>query len=579
MKIKFILLLINTLLLLPCEIIAQKKINHALLYGFVEPHESDLIKLNGNAHSISKNGTFEFEAELELPDFYSLEYRNFKIDLFISPGDSLHINFDGRDVLQSIIITGNNSKLNTFLLNQTKLRDKTDKYLNENRIKYFTSESSFFISKIDSIKQYYLTNFYDFMKHQTNVSEWFQKKYKAEIVYSFDRIKLLYPGSFNRNTGKVFSEDPDFYNKITENAFNDPEILRSQTFLNFLNKYLDIQAAGKYKFMDFYQYPVNIKGVSRYQAIIDLNAHQDIKDFLLYQQLKTYLNDYGTRGLENMLTNFKNDCKNETQKNEVLQFYNQILKQRQSSSEIKIFRKIGDVDLEAHIFYPEDFNKSDHRPCYIYFHGGSWRTGMPEWGYESCKRYASKGMVSISFEYRSIDLNGIKIPDCIADAKYAVYWVRKYATELGIDTGRIVADGFSSGGHLVACTAILPDYHDKESDKTISCKPNAIILESAVYSTKEYNNLITGGNGESISPLYQLKNNLVPTLMFHGKEDTMVPYKDFEGFVEKMEKLHNKFSYKSFEGVGHFYYSNPEYGAIATKMIDDFLISLNYIKK
>jgi len=205
---------------------------------------------------------------------------------------------------------------------------------------------------------------------------------------------------------------------------------------------------------------------------------------------------------------------------------------------------------------------------------------MPEWGYWDCKKYASKGMVTISFEYRLMEVYGNKIVDCVRDAKDAVYWVRAHANELGIDTAKIVASGFSAGAHLALCTALLNECEDPGNDPRISCKPNALILGSASYSTSQWFDENSGTNPESISPYHQMKKNMVPTLMFHGKVDEIVSYeKQFVPFIEKMKLLNNKFTYHTFEGVGHFWFRDPKSAEISAKMTDEFLISLGYIEQ
>lgn len=389
---------------------------------------------------------------------------------------------------------------------------------------------------------------------------------------------MWYPVRYCRYTGKDAQIEPDYFNNIENGAFEDPDLLGSEIYLQFVNTYLNIQSAGKYKTTDYLMYPLEIAGSSRYQAIIDLKAHQQITDYLLTEQLKSIF-ECGINNLGNLLTRYKEDCKNDSLKKEVVLLYDKQLERRKLPSEIRVYKKIDSVKLEAHIFYPEGFKKTDKRPLYIFFHGGGWNTGNPEWGYGICQKYASKGLVAISFEYRLLNLHGVKIPECIDDAKSAVSWARKNARELGIDSEKIVAEGFSAGGHLAACTAIIDDA-DRESnnDKSISCKPNALILKSASYSVKEFTGM-NGGNGELISPLYQVKSGLVPTLMFHGTNDHIVPFKEFQSFVDKMKKLENDFTYHSFEGAGHFFIMNKRYNEIASKMTEEFLISHGFITK
>ena len=46
---------------------------------------------------------------------------------------------------------------------------------------------------------------------------------------------------------------------------------------------------------------------------------------------------------------------------------------------------------------------------------------------------AERGMVAFSAQYRLISQEGVKIDDCVKDAKSAFRWVRGHAAELGID--------------------------------------------------------------------------------------------------------------------------------------------------
>ncbi len=579
MKIKLGILFLYLIIAFPIKMTGQTENKHTIVTGNIKTNWSNQIQLGDSITSIAKDGTFRFEIISDKPKFFNLSYEYKNLELFITPNHSLYININGKDFYSSISIVEDEPKLNDFLLSQKRLMIKTNKYLNDEKKTIFTSETSDFLSRIDSIKQYYINDFNEFLIENTeSIDDWFVKKNIADIRYYFDRRKLWYPVRYCRYAGKDAQIEPNYFNNIAIGAFKDPDMLRSEVYLQFVNTYLNIQSAGKYKTTDYLMYPLKTAGSSRYQAIIDLKAHQQITDYLLTKQLKSII-ECGINNVGNQLTRFKEDCKNDSLKKEVVQLYEKQLERRKLPSEIRVFKKIDNVELEAHIFYPDGFKKSDERPLYIFFHGGSWNEGNPEWGYGICQKYASKGLVAISFEYRLINLHGVKIPECIDDAKSAVTWARKNARKLGIDSEKIVAEGFSAGGHLAACTAIIDDTgRDSNDDKSISCKPNALILKSTSYSVKGFTGMI-GGNGKLFSPLYQVKRDLVPTLMFHGTDDYIAPYKEFQSFVEKMKNLENDFTYLSLEGAGHFFIFDSKYKEIVSKMTEEFLISHGFINK
>jgi ABC-type antimicrobial peptide transport system permease subunit len=162
--------------------------------------------------------------------------------------------------------------------------------LDDTETKIFTSEPSVFLSIIDSIEQYYYNNFNEFFRKNTdNMDDWFVKKNTAEIRYYFDRRKLWYPVRYRRYTGKDPHIGTEYFNNIAKDSFNDPDLLGSEVFLQYLSTYLNIQSAGNYKTTDYMMYPIKTAGTSRYQAIIDLKAHQQITDYLLTNQLKSII--------------------------------------------------------------------------------------------------------------------------------------------------------------------------------------------------------------------------------------------------------------------------------------------------
>jgi dipeptidyl aminopeptidase/acylaminoacyl peptidase len=112
----------------------------------------------------------------------------------------------------------------------------------------------------------------------------------------------------------------------------------------------------------------------------------------------------------------------------------------------------------------------------------------------------------------------------------------------------------------------------------ISCRPNAAILQSAAYSVAGRDALNAKTAPELLSPLYVAQGSMVPILMFHGKDDNIVNYSEFEQFVKKMTILGNDFTYKSFEGRGHFFYDTGSV-KIVEKMSDQFLVSHGFLEQ
>ena len=147
-----------------------------------------------------------------------------------------------------------------------------------------------------------------------------------------------------------------------------------------------------------------------------------------------------------------------------------------AGSRVEVYKKIGDVRLQAYIYSPVDHKPGDDRPVAVFFFGGGWRAGTPAQFMEHCKHLASRGMVAIAVDYRVSSRHQTKAVDCVSDAKSAIRWVRENHQRLGVDPKRVLAGGGSAGGHLAACTAVVEKYDETTENLRISSIPNGLAL-------------------------------------------------------------------------------------------------------
>jgi acetyl esterase/lipase len=553
--------------LIPNFVLAQSKSKYAILTGKTNIIWEREMKLGTHSIPLSENGVFNYKFPLTNAAFYALFHQNRKVDLFISPGDSLNIDYTA----QEITISGTSEKLNIALQEYEKKVLNNSMYLDNNNKMVFSLSPAGFSQKIDSLKGIDEKNLEDFLRGNKKLDNQIKTRLEHEIEYRTKFYKLLYPHNFNRHTHKLPQVKPDYFVNLTKESFNHPELLSSIIFVRYVNLYLDIQALGKYKFQNINTSPVE-RVNSRYQCIKDLAASQKVKDFFFYRHFQKAIEEYSSKDLAKSFNLFEKDCMDEAFKTQVRTLYNKSVEQRKNPSEIKIYKQVGEIGLEAHIFNPKDFNKTDSRSAYIFFHGGSWATGMPEWGYENCKRYAEKGMVAISIEYRLQNVHGVYISDAVTDALAAISWVREHSAELGINPGKIVVAGFSSGAHLAACAAMISKANKSTyfgDDQKFSSQPNAVILQSAPYTVENRGAISPVIPLDSYSPMAYVENGLPPMLLLHGEFDDIVNYSEFEKFVGKMKQTNNKFEYQSFKS-GHFFY-NPGIIQMVNKLSDDFI--------
>ncbi len=258
-----------------------------------------------------------------------------------------------------------------------------------------------------------------------------------------------------------------------------------------------------------------------------------------------------------------------------------------------IYKQVNGIDLLAHVFITSATEKNPQSPALAFFHGGGWVFGSPEEFFAACERYARKGFVTFSFQYR-LSINedgsyphpGITPVESVMDARSAIRWLRENARSLKIDPERIVVGGQSAGGQLALSTALAEKVNEKTDKSTISPVPNAILLYSSCVNTMEaWIDMILGDRRDeiwSISPYHNLKSNLPPILAFHGEDDCTVLMYTIQMFREKMNNLGNRYELITYPGRRHYLgEGNEKYARYFDEEImertDQFLMELGYL--
>ena len=252
---------------------------------------------------------------------------------------------------------------------------------------------------------------------------------------------------------------------------------------------------------------------------------------------------------------------------------------------IEIYKTVDGYDLDIHLFLPEDDHQQKKRPVFVYFHGGSWAEGKPDWFFPAGEQYAKNGWVAAAVEYRIAYRQGTLPFESVMDAKSAIRWLRQHADEYNIDTNKIVASGNSAGGHLVLATALVKNWNEKTDNLKCSPVPNVLLVNSGVYDLTDNNTswirqgLRDRNQNENfvkeISPNSLIKNDLPPTLIIHGTNDRNVPFSSAKQFVDKMQLEGNNIYFHPLEGAGHFIWWG-KYGKQVSEIRSKFLEKLGY---
>src|SRR6476660_2803369 len=72
------------------------------------------------------------------------------------------------------------------------------------------------------------------------------------------------------------------------------------------------------------------------------------------------------------------------------------------AAESVVYKKAGERELKLFLEKPVDWKASDRRPASVFFFGGGWVSGSAEQFAKQSAYLATRGMVGVRAEYRTI---------------------------------------------------------------------------------------------------------------------------------------------------------------------------------
>jgi acetyl esterase len=235
--------------------------------------------------------------------------------------------------------------------------------------------------------------------------------------------------------------------------------------------------------------------------------------------------------------------------------------------------------LEVHT--PSKSIADEKSTAIVFFFGGGWINGDRSQFLHQAEYFSRRGAVCFLADYRT-QMNHVTPFECVKDAKSAIRFIRKHATDFGIDTGRIVACGGSAGGHLAAATALIDSFNEATDDLSVNCRPNALLLFNPVIDNGPggYGYERIGEQYRNFSPLHNIRKGAPPTIVFLGTKDKLVPVATAEYYKTVMDRIGSRCDLKLYEGQPHgfFNYSNLNNYKSTLAEADRFLQSLGFLK-
>ncbi len=464
-----------------------------------------------------------------------------------------------------------------FLDEQLEFADPVWKYIRSNKYHLNTLNQDEFTKKIDSLQSIFSTHLND------NKSKLDKTTFNYEttgIKLAFDKLILEYPELHKRYTGDNIVPSKYNQSKLEENLtfFNDEKLLSIKELKHYVTSYVKTQSRKKIESSVFDELD-NQQLNADWSVMESIFTNSKVSDFWKHKYLYYHIDNLGIKNIDKIYSSFISSCKTPEYSESINKIYLSHKKKR-ASHIIETYKEIGGFKLDMHLFLPNPKDFKGKRPTIVQFHGGSWSEGKPDWFFSTAETYAKQGWVVGVVEYRIKGKQGTYPFESVKDAKSAIRWIRENAKKYNIDPNKILATGNSAGGHLSLVTTLTENWNESTDNLKTSAKPNAIIVNSAVYDlTSNPNRWITEKvqnreMAKEISPNHLIKKSTVKMLLIHGDKDGNCPYETAEYFYTKMKSMGNDIELHTIKDADHWIW----YGKHSSKVsaiTNDFIEKLN----
>ncbi|SDS23416.1 Carboxylesterase family protein [Formosa sp. Hel1_31_208] len=247
----------------------------------------------------------------------------------------------------------------------------------------------------------------------------------------------------------------------------------------------------------------------------------------------------------------------------------------------------GSDSLKLDVYMPKTITSEQKLPVIIWMHGGGFAGGSRHSKriVELMNTATEKGYIGVSMSYRLLRKGARTGFGCQCSKQDKLYAFANAATEFleatnfiisnseafQIDITKIIAGGSSAGAEAVLSAVYMKDY---------------FIEDVSPYDHIKFAGLISFA-GAMVDENYITVDNAVPTVLFHGTKDNLVPYeRAAHHFCNDVDKGYLVLSgsgrvYKQLELLNQSYYlykiegGTHEVATTAYDELEDFFMFLN----
>jgi acetyl esterase len=212
---------------------------------------------------------------------------------------------------------------------------------------------------------------------------------------------------------------------------------------------------------------------------------------------------------------------------------------------------------------------SSAKPILLLVHGGGWGGGTRDALAPHARYFAALGWTCVNISYRLTSLPNVTLMTAQEDVRAAYDWIRAQAPKRGWDADHIVVLGESAGGQLACALGVLPPDPQRWQPHSLVLVNPVLDLTTLSWALNQPGLREAGAFDPAagakhpaslVSPLFQLTRNSPPTLIIHGREDSVVPFSQAEAYAARAKATGAKVELVALDKTNHAFFLS-EFGS------------------
>ncbi len=243
------------------------------------------------------------------------------------------------------------------------------------------------------------------------------------------------------------------------------------------------------------------------------------------------------------------------------------------------------------IFIPD--NVRSETGLILFIHGGGWTSGDKTVHHPDADFFAQRGYICASMNYRYIN-DELNINHELDDITSAIAAVKKKCLESGFDIDKLILSGGSAGAHLALLYAYTKNHLSPVKPVAACCycppsdctRKDFLIGIKGEFESWKYE-ILSKACGVTItketlddedvqqalakiSPINYINERCIPTAIFYGKVDELIPMNHIIDFIGKLKEAGIKHDTVLYENSGHALDKDPEAASEAKEVISAY---------